>query len=125
MTLAYENLGVVDGPVLRAVEKVKVRKARIAEVDEAFHEYLKKAQKEKGINKSSDVEKEFSIERSLRRGSTTRARVVGVPVSVVEANNGWKRVDRAGAKNASVRMHEHYTEIKDLIPLLIQYSEML
>jgi hypothetical protein len=120
----YEQMGIDDGPMLRVVNRDGQAPARIADMDESFHYYLRIVQQRwPGVlAREVNVEEEFSIERSLRRGSTSQARVQEIGQDVVEANNRWRKVDRAKGKTASLGMMEHYSDAALMAPLLTKYS---
>jgi hypothetical protein len=72
-----------------------------------------------------DIREEFSINRSFRRGSSTHAQNAKVPPEVVEAQNRWRKIERAKGKKPSLAMIETYADIEQLIPTLVRYSAML
>jgi hypothetical protein len=74
-----------------------------------------------GVN----VTEVYSLRRSLRRGSTTRARNQGVPEALIEMNNRWRKVESARGRRPGMSMMAHYTEIRLSIPLLWRYTRML
>ncbi len=74
-----------------------------------------------GVN----VTEVYSLRRSLRRGSTTRARNQGVPEALIEMNNRWRKVESARGRRPGMSMMAHYREIRLSIPLLWRYTRML
>ena len=72
-----------------------------------------------------DIREEFSINRSFRRGSSTHAQNARVPPEVVDAQNRWRKIERAKGKKPSLAMIETYADIEQLIPMLVRYSAML
>ena len=72
-----------------------------------------------------EVWEDFSINRSLRRGSDTHALNQKIPEVVINAQNRWKKVEGAKGKRASFSMIENYVDILLLVPTMVRYSEML
>jgi len=102
-------------------------KARIADFDPFFHDALRHIQSRRPelIKEEVDVGQAFSLRRSLRRGSTTHARNMGVSEEIIEFNNGWRKHQRAGAKAPSLSMVQHYTDVKLALPYVLRYSKGL
>ena len=93
LLLCYEEAGVKAGPLFR--ESLEAQEsAPVAMLDVLFHQYLKRVQATRPdmLPESVDVEKEFSLRRSLRRGSTTQARNKQVPRETIELNNRWNTI---------------------------------
>lgn len=103
------------------------KRPHFGEFEGTFRDYLRRLQVSKPhvLHPSVDVEEEFSLRRSLRRGSTAQARNRKVPGDVVETNNRWRKVERAGGKQASLGMMEHYSDVRAGIEALLQYSEAM
>jgi hypothetical protein len=99
----------------------------IAQFDALFHKYLAAVQVSDPavLDPQVDVEQEYSFRRSLRRGSTTHARNRGVPSDVVEANNRWRKMERAGNRDPTLSMLDTYTDALASLDLNIQYSQSL
>jgi hypothetical protein len=99
----------------------------VGELDELLHKYL--AQLQAGspelIHARVDVEAEYSFRCSVRRGSTTRARNRGVGDGVIEANQRWKKEERAGRRDPALGMLETYTDAQAAIELRLEYSRAL
>lgn len=114
------------GPLFRVKPKDS-RPITIGELDVWFHRFLKEVQARRPdlISEKVDVEREFSVRRSLRRGSTTHARNRGVPDGVVEINNRWRKQQNARNREASLAMVETYTDALASLPLLLRYSASL
>ena len=99
-------------------------RAKISDFDPFFHDALRNVQAQRPdlITKEVKVGEVYSLRRSLRRGSTTRARNVNVPEENIEFNNGWRKHQRAGAKAPSLSMVQHYTDVKLALPFVLKYS---
>ena len=72
-----------------------------------------------------DIREKFSINRSIRRGSSTHAQNQEISVPVIEAQNRWRKNERAKGRRPNFAMIEHYADIEHLIPTLVRYSAML
>jgi hypothetical protein len=89
VVLCYENLGISTGPVFRVGEGSKATKARDRDLNGPFHEYLERVQDRwpEIIPAKVNVREAYSIQRSIRRVSTSQARNRGIPKDVVDGNN--------------------------------------
>ena len=72
-----------------------------------------------------NVEEEYSMRRSERRGSTAQAQNVDIPVEVINANIRWRKQERARGLTPGMSIMERYLEAKASIPTLIKYSSSL
>jgi len=61
------------------------------------------------IPTSVSVQDEFSIRRSIRRGCTAEAQNARIPQEVIEANNRWRRRERARSFTPGMWMMERYS----------------
>lgn len=75
----------------------------------------------------ADVEcfEHFGISRSFRRGATSTARTRGVQDKHVELINRWRRFEDARGRQPSLPMVEHYSDIQQLVPELVKFSQAL
>jgi hypothetical protein len=124
---AYEDVGVVTGPMFRVAglkAGAKTKRSKMGDLDPAFHEVLKRVQERwpHVIPPSVKVEDDYSVRRSLRRGSSSQAQNQGIPASVVEANNRWRKHERSRGVLPSMGMMERYSDAKASIRTLLQYS---
>jgi hypothetical protein len=123
---AYDKLKVVDGPVFRTAGKVQgtIRRAQIGDLDPMLHAVLKRVQLQwpSVIPDSVDVENEYSMFRSIRRGSTSQAQNVQLPKEVIEANNRWRKALKARGLTPGMSMMERYSEARASVLTLIRYS---
>jgi hypothetical protein len=71
------------------------------------------------------VYEEYGISRSFRRGSTTEARNQKVSESDIDLMNWWRNFEAARGKRPRMRMQDHYSDIKQMVPLLLRYSKAL
>ena len=97
------------------------------EIDAEFHRQLVKIQEGRPdlLHNRVNVETEFSIFRSLRRGSTSRATEVGVSQTAIDLQNRWRTVEYNKGGGPRGRMRDHYTEIRLARKRLITYSSAM
>lgn len=72
-----------------------------------------------------EIREAYSINRSFRRGATTHARNMKIPKDTIEAHNRWRKIDRSKGKKPKLEMIEEYSDIEQLIPTLVRFSELL
>jgi hypothetical protein len=124
----YQQLGVTDGPVFR-LEGEKLTKARVRDLDLMLHEALERLQQKRpNLIPASVNIKDFSFDRSFRRGATAEAQNQKIPEEVINANNWWRASE--GAKGGKVakggnNMMQYYTEVRAAIVSLLRFSESL
>ena len=66
---------------------------------------------------------ETSVRRGPRGGATTEAQNDQVSKAVIEANNRWRKYERARGATPGMSMMERYSESKASVPTLIRFSE--
>ena len=73
------------------------------------------------------IEDEFSVYRSLRRGSNTEARNVQIPRDIIDASMRWRAAMRNKGLTSSMPLAERYicTIARANVPTLIRYSSLL
>jgi DNA-binding XRE family transcriptional regulator len=101
--------------------------AKASSYEMKFHEALLHIQENhpRLIPPTVDVVEEYGIDRSLRRGSLTHARNMGVSGSDLDLINRWRLVEKAQGRKPAMRMRDHYSDIRLLVPSLIRYSKAL
>ena len=92
---------------------------RSSELDDRLHVhlgYLYKAGYKfpAEITSTEDIEERFSIFRSLRRASDTRAIEMKVAEADIDVVNRWKGVEAAKGSRPSRSMRQHYAEVEHL-----------
>jgi hypothetical protein len=123
----FEDAEVTGGPLLRSTIKARMP-ARIKDFDTLLHKYLIIVQETRPdlIEAKVNISKAYSLQRSLRRGSTAQARNVGVPKDIILLNNRWRSVERSRNKQAMPgEMIEYYTDVVVAIEALLKYSTPL
>lgn len=125
---AWGDLGITDGPIFQKADQAGDRtRVRMGELDPMFHLILRRVQsfRPELIAESVDVEEEYSVSRSIRRGATSQALNNKLPAEVIEANNRWKQRERARGLTPSLSMLQRYADARASIPLLIRFSRNL
>jgi hypothetical protein len=72
-----------------------------------------------------DVEEEYGVSRSFRRGATSEAVNNGVKPDVTDANNRWRKMNQAGASRPTLTMREHYTDVRLMLKHRLIFSKAL
>jgi hypothetical protein len=99
-TLEVMNMaGVTDGPLFSIEGKTRgsFKRASMGDLDPLFLGILKRVQGRwpSVIPDTVNVEEEYIVFRSLRRGATSHAQDVKIPKAVLESNNRWRKRSRA------------------------------
>lgn len=97
------------------------------ELNDELHEAMEKLQEVGSTLIPPDIEvrERFNIHRSFRRGSTTRAKEMNVPESVIELNNRWRKVQNKQGGLPSLPMSQLYVEITQVLTSKLRYSKSL
>jgi hypothetical protein len=77
------------------------------------------------INQEADVEEEYGVSRSFRRGGTSTAINNGAHPDVVEMNGRWRKVHQGGASRPNITIREHYTDVRLTLNPLLEFSRHL
>ena len=95
-------------------------------INNEFLDQLEGIQKEEPdlISHNLKVRQRYGINRSLRRGSRTRAQVKRVDEDIIELINRWSKFEAVRGRPA-LSMYEHYAEMKQLLDIYVIYSESL
>ena len=96
-------------------------------INNEFMSQLEEIQKEEPELMSSKIKvrQRYSINRSLRRGSRTRAQVKRVDEDIIELINRWSKFEAVRRGRPALSMYEHYAEMKQLLEIYVIYSESL
>jgi hypothetical protein len=103
------------------------KRMSIAEMDEHLHVVLLEVQRQFPLVLSDtvNVQDEFSVYRSLRRGATSEAQNAQIPKEVIEANNRWRKLCRAKGLTPGGSMMERYTDARISVQSLTRFSNEL
>jgi hypothetical protein len=74
---------------------------------------------------NADIEGDYGLGRSGRRGSNTEAQNQGVDSVVIEMICRWRKIERAKGRAPNLGMREHYTEISQALEVHLSYSRPL
>lgn len=98
--------------------------ARSFEYEAGFIERLLEVQTAdpEAISPDVDINEQFGISRSFRRGATSVARTRGIDDKYVKLINRWRTVEKAKGRKPSLPMHEHYSDIVILVPEMVKFS---
>ena len=77
------------------------------------------------IGSAIDMHEEYGLSRSFRRDSHSEALNRGVSEATAERKNRWRKVERAGARTAKLKIRDHYTEVLVALNSFLQYSQAL
>ncbi|KAL7571151.1 hypothetical protein ACA910_014753 [Epithemia clementina (nom. ined.)] len=99
----------------------------VSQLDALFHEVLKHLQHQHPNILHSDIkeEEEYSIQQSLRCGTTTEAQNWKIPQLVIEINNQWKKDTRSRGVLPSMSMIEWYSNAKASVEAEIKFSKLM
>ena len=118
----YKERNITHGPLFRGKDNAKMAQREMTQI---FHRRLIEVQRTRSdlISEDVDIEEVYNVSRSFRRGSTSRAIDRGLPPEVSEANNRWRKFERAKAAEPSLSMREKYTDVKLAVNSLLRYSQ--
>jgi hypothetical protein len=77
------------------------------------------------IPQDVNVHDEYGISRSFRRGATTQARNQGVAENDINAMNRWRNAENAQGRKPRLKMQDHYSDIRQMVPTLLRFSRAL
>ncbi len=120
----YADLGIRQGPAFRNRDG---KRARLVSMHDIFFGCLREVQNRRPdlISPTVDVEFQFGLRRSLRRGSTTEVKNANLANSDLELNNRWRKKEKAGNRMMNLPMTQHYLAIRNSLASLMRYSEAL
>ena len=72
-----------------------------------------------------NIEDDYGISRSGRRGSSTEAANQDVPADIIELICRWRKVERAQGRAPNLGMREHYMEVSQALEAYLKYSRPL
>lgn len=72
-----------------------------------------------------NVYEEYGISRSFRRGATTQARNVKVSENDIDVMNRWRSTEHAKGRKPRLKMQDHYSDIRQMVPTLLRFSQAL
>jgi hypothetical protein len=75
------------------------------------------------IQREVDIYSHFGVSRSFRRGATTQALIAGLTEATIDANNRWRKVERAKGKMQSQSIRYRYVEVLKALRQQLKFSE--
>ena len=127
LRLLNEYYSVHKVPLVGALFRAEVTDARpasIAQLDVLFHQALEELQEDRPdiLAHSIDVQRDFSVKRSLRRTSNTHARNQEIDSTIIVSNNRWRKIERAKRRDPSADMIELYSDVVAGLDYTLRYS---
>jgi len=116
--------GIQNGPLFQDVNEGRLRASyfepqffhRLSQVQHSNPELL---------SQDIEVEEEFGISRSFRRGATSEAVNNGVRPDQIDANNRWRKMHQARGSRPTLSMREHYTDVRLTLNHRLMFSRAL
>lgn len=75
------------------------------------------------IDPKVDIRAKFSINRSFRRGATTRVKENGIDEQSLSMNNRWRKHQNAGGSLPNLSMSDLYHEISQALTSRLKFSQ--
>ena len=77
------------------------------------------------ISEDTKIRATFSVDRSFRRGATSRALALNYSPAIIDANNRWKSSQNQKGEKSNMSMRSLYADILLTGDLLLQFSHSL
>jgi hypothetical protein len=74
------------------------------------------------ISKEVNVYEDYGISRSFRWGTTTQVHNKKVDKNDINAMNRWRAAEGAKGRRPCMRMQDHYSDIRQMVPVLLRFS---
>jgi len=117
---------IVDGDYGPLFADEKGKRARLSRYNDEFRRLLERTrERDPSLFHAKTKIEDFSLRRSLRRGSTTEAQNNNVPVATIELINRWRKVENAKGTVAGLAMRQVYTQAQHAIITTARYSQSL
>ena len=87
------------------------------------HEKVKESPPESKSVK--DTTERFSVFRSLRRGSDTRAINMKASANDIDVVNRWKRKEDARRRTVEISMRKYHAEVSFLVETFLRYKKAM
>jgi len=117
----YKDLGIQNGHFFRDELGMRLKASNF---EQRFFDRLEavKVMHPHLLSSVDNIDEEFGVSRSFRRGATSEAVNQGAKPDVLDANNQWRKVEQAGANNPTFTMREHYTDVRLTLKQRLQFS---
>ena len=73
------------------------------------------------IMNDDDIHKNYSFFHTFRKTAEGRARATGLGSDIQKAIHRWKKVERAKGRRPKFNMVDHYSTVRDLMPVTWRY----
>ena len=77
------------------------------------------------IRESVDVREEYDLSRLFRREFNFESLNRGVDETTIDRNNRLRKIEKAGARKAKLRMRDDYAEVLVSLRSFLKYSQAL
>ena len=117
-----EAEGCISGPAFGHADGTV---ATMSDYDDILHMFLKRIQEDSNcslIEEDDDVAKWYGFFRTFRKTAEGRARAANLDGDIQNAMNRWKKVERAQGSRPKFSMIDHYSNVRDLMPVTWRYS---
>jgi hypothetical protein len=113
--------GLLRGPAF-SDRRGKPLDARWLELELLDRLHIIQGEKPDLIPEEANVHEDYGISRSFRRGATTEAKNQGVKPNDIDVMNRWRNVENAQGRKPRLRMQDHYSDIRQMVPTLLRFS---
>lgn len=115
---------VFSGPAFRTSQGYA---AKIGDFEPRMLDVLKRVQERcpELIPPEVNIDDDYGLNRSFRRGATTTAQANGVSDAVINLVNRWRKVENSKGGKPSLQMIEHYVDIRMMLKRVLQFSSGL
>ena len=115
--------GQKEGPLFAKADGTP---ATISMYDPTFRRLLERARDSNPtVFSAKAVIEDYSLWRSLRRGSTVEAQNNEVPLETIELINRWRKRERARGAEPGLPMRQVYTQARAALKTTLRYSQSL
>jgi len=127
MRLAHLSMNRKEGPAMTNMEGEILS---VSKLDEVLHSYLIRLFRDNSefpleIKNEEEIEDRYSVFRSLRRASDTRALNQNVSSNDIDVVNRWKTLEAAKGKKPGRSMRQHYAEFSLLKEPFLRYTSSM
>ena len=117
-----EEEGCISGPAFGNAQGEGAKQRDYNEVLWHFLSLLRDDPNCNLIMNDDDIRKNYSFFRTFRKTAEGRARAAGLDSDIQNAMNRWKKVERNKGRRLKFNMVDHYSTVRDLMPVTWRYS---
>lgn len=74
------------------------------------------------IAKDDNIDMYYGLSRTPRKTAVQHARNAGLGSDVVDAMNRWETIEAAGAREPSMKLRDHYSDARQMMPVTWRYA---